>query len=463
MSFENLEIRTLLAASVVNPGADGILQIDGTSASNTINVSVAGTAVRVVIDGGTPVDFPWEPFSKGEYHHIFIRGLAGNDRINLTPQVQTGPGDTGITIHGGTGNDTIISGNGNDTLLGEEGDDSISGGNGDDTIDGGPGSDDLDGGENHDTVSYATSSTPVKVSYDQLFNDGVNNGGEKDNVHLSIETVIGGSGDDFIDGGGTVSVKMFVGNAGNDTLISGVHHDILDGGAGNDLLISDRARDSVTGGSGNDTIQSGDDQDTVAAGDGADRVDGGAGDDSLSGDGGNDTINGADGNDKLFGNVGNDRLNGGNGGDVLIGHAGRDTLRGGAGSDRVEYTYETRKVIIKLSSKGESGVKKEKDNLGADIENAYGGRGSDLIVGNKLKNLLRGGAGNDTVQGASGNDTLNGDAGNDSLVGGAGVDRLLGGVGLDKLTGNAAADFLDGGADNDTAISDSLDTLMNVP
>jgi hypothetical protein len=63
---------------------------------------------------------------------------------------------------------------------------------------------------------------------------------------------------------------------------------------------------------------------------------------------------------------------------------------------------------------------------GAVIENAVGGNGADMLVGNEYDNLLVGGAGDDTLLGGAGEDTLSG---------GAGVDRLDGGSGNDVLTG----------------------------
>ena len=50
---------------------------------------------------------------------------------------------------------------------------------------------------------------------------------------------------------------------------------------------------------------------------------------------------------------------------------------------------------------------------GTIIENAYGGDGADLIVGNSSANKLYGARGNDTIEGGSGNDTLDGGDGSD--------------------------------------------------
>ena len=53
---------------------------------------------------------------------------------------------------------------------------------------------------------------------------------------------------------------------------------------------------------------------------------------------------------------------------------------------------------------------------GAKIENAVGGAGNDLIIGNGLNNLLKAGAGNDILVTGDGRDTLTGGTGNDIFV-----------------------------------------------
>lgn len=59
------------------------------------------------------------------------------------------------------------------------------------------------------------------------------------------------------------------------------------------------------------------------------------------------------------------------------------------------------------------------------IENAKGGAGDDVIVGNALNNKLWGGAGSDVLKGGDGNDRLDGGAGHDMLYGGAGEDIFV--------------------------------------
>jgi len=79
------------------------------------------------------------------------------------------------------------------------------------------------------------------------------------------------------------------------------------------------------------------------------------------------------------------------------------------------------------------------------IENAVGGAGDDVIVGNAAGNRLRGGDGHDSIRGRGGDDRLEGGAGDDVLRGGGGRDRLDGGAGDDSLFGGKGADILSAG------------------
>lgn len=63
--------------------------------------------------------------------------------------------------------------------------------------------------------------------------------------------------------------------------------------------------------------------------------------------------------------------------------------------------------------------------VGAVIENAVGGRGSDVIVGNDVSNRLKGAGGNDTLYGGGDSDWLAGGKGRDRLWGGEDADRFV--------------------------------------
>lgn len=76
----------------------------------------------------------------------------------------------------------------------------------------------------------------------------------------------------------------------------------------------------------------------------------------------------------------------------------------------------------------------------AVIENAVGGAGDDLIIGNDGVNVLSGGAGADEVDAGAGNDAVLGGEGADGLDGSAGDDLMLGGAGDDVYAVDSPGD-----------------------
>ncbi len=123
-----------------------------------------------------------------------ITGNALNNRLELTGSFAT----EGNTIHGGDGNDTLIGSDGEDSLDGGPGNDSLLGGRGNDTLNGGTGSDFMSGGDGNDTVDYSSRTNPVTVGPGTLADDG--EAGEHDDVFTDVETILGGSGNDTING-----------------------------------------------------------------------------------------------------------------------------------------------------------------------------------------------------------------------------------------------------------------------
>ena len=91
---------------------------------------------------------------------------------------------------------------------------------------------------------------------------------------------------------------------------------------------------------------------------------------------------------------------------------------------------------------------------GVVIENATGGEGNDVLLGNSANNVLTGNGGNDTLFGRDGNDTLNGGAGNDTLNGGNGNDRIIGGSGDDIVRGGDGLDVVTLGAGDDIFVAE---------
>lgn len=191
-----------------------------------------------------------------------------------------------------------------------------------------------------------------------------------------IENVIGGAGNDRIDG-----------NQGDNG---------LDGGDGRDRLAGLDGDDTLTGGAGRDYLRGGSDNDALFGGDDSDRLFGDRGADMLSGGPGGDRLAGGSGGDALYGDDGDDEVLGGGSNDALFGGAGADFIRGQLGHDRM-----------------------------------YGEAGDDN---------MRGEQGRDALFGGAGADRLVGDEGEDLLDGGSGADRLIGGEGADRFVLSGAAD-----------------------
>jgi Ca2+-binding RTX toxin-like protein len=102
---------------------------------------------------------------------------------------------------------------------------------------------------------------------------------------------------------------------------------------------------------------------------------------------------------------------GGAGNDVFVGNTANNVLDGGAGSDTVVFTGTTG-INVTLNDTGADVLVThdgETDTL-RSIENIQGTVGNDTLVGNSQNNSLSGGA--------SGADTLSGGAGDDRLIGG---------------------------------------------
>ncbi len=285
------------------------------------------------------------------------------------------------------------------------------------------------------------------------------------NGGYGLDTLLGGSGADQLTG--TQDPRDFVpdfisGGAGADTLVGNIGNDTLNGDAGNDSLVGGDGDDSLSGGDGQDLLLGGDHNDTLNGGPGADVLMGGSYNDVLNGEDDNDVLNGGAGNDTLTGGLGNDSLNGTSGADSLSGDDGRDVLQGGTDNDTVDggneddILYGSDGADVLFGRAGDDFIA-----AGNNDDTVQGGGGNDFIDGEAGNDRLLANSGADIVRGSSGNDTLDGSDGNDSLSGGDGNDVLYGGVGDDVLTGENDRDKLSGGDGNDTlqggGSSDTLD------
>ena len=228
---------------------------------------------------------------------VTLHGGDGND--NFTP------GEAAIIIYGGNGKDVLVGTSEDDELYGEGGNDSIDGLGGNDTLRGGGGNDDIRGGPGWDDVEGGDG------------NDILEGGRDSD-------LLLGGAGEDQLFGG-----------SGNDFLVGGDNDDQLYGHSGIDLLVGDDYG-SFNGGAPNPATLESDLAAAVAAGFMLEGITGGAYDASLAGD---DALIGGGSSDFLFGGPGEDFLYGGNlfanGQTEVIEEDHNDFIDGGPGNDEI--------------------------------------------------------------------------------------------------------------------------------
>ena len=271
---------------------------------------------------------------------------------------------------------------------------------------------------------------------------------------------------------------------GDDLITANARGLILDGGTGNDTLKNVDGSDAVftigqavydssgnltqqishieefIGGSGNERVTADPKSSTSIT------LIGGNGNDTLIGGAGNDFLYGGNGNDSLVGGGGNNQLRGEAGNDSLTAGHGSDFFSGGTGFDQVSYSDRVNGVKVGIGKYADDGETNELDNVYYDVECVVGGKGSDAISATSYLTtgvLLVGAGGNDTLIGGPGNDSVYGGTGNDQITGNGGADQLFGEAGNDSIFAqDKIKDTVDGGIDDDTALVDVIDSIVNV-
>lgn len=253
------------AITVAKTAADTIT-VSGSAGADTITYRLTGGKLGVDKSAGDPLVPGLGCTGSGTSVTCaadFITKLVidlgpGDDTISGTPtlpigmhaEIAGGPGRD--TLKGADGsNDVLDGGDGDDLLDGGFGDDTITGGAGDDTITANLGADRYRGGTGFDTLSYASYTSPVRVT---IGAGGADDGtlGETDDVAGDLERVDGGSGDDTLIG--SPATELLVGGAGNDAIDGGDGSDVLVGGAGDDTIaVRDGTADILSCGDGTDS------------------------------------------------------------------------------------------------------------------------------------------------------------------------------------------------------------------
>jgi len=306
------------------------------------------------------------------------------------------------TYNGGPNNDSYTGTVSGDFIFGNDGEDQLSGGAGGDRIEGGSG------------TNFLATYLPDAWFYQYPYQLSVSL-----DTFADVDTVVGGSGDDYIAAGYGDNIA---GGGGNNRLYinwinapSGINADfrLQYGGSGSitvggGIISGISTTSNIQGSNFDDVIVS------VADNYGSTRLYGNGGNDQITGDYLNELLFGGDGNDILDDRASSyyQRLDGGSGNDIIYANPNRDKNYGGDGNDQ---------VFGGAGLHGDAG-----DDVITLVFTYYGGD-------------VSGGDGNDIINGAETNNYLYGDAGSDTLYGGAGDDFLASGS-RDPNSLNAVAD-----------------------
>jgi Ca2+-binding RTX toxin-like protein len=379
-----------------NPGDDTDLA-EGGDGTDTVEVNGGnGAEVFTATANGTRVRFDRldpAPFSIdiGTTEKLVLNMNGGDDSFSATGNLAA---LIGVTVDGGTGNDTILGSNGADTLLGGDGNDFIDGQQGNDTAflgagddvfqwDPGDGSDVVEGQDGTDRMLFngSAGSEIFEASANGgrvLFTRNVGNivmdvndvetidvnalggvdtttvndlsGTDVTEVNVNLAGTIGGtSGDGSAD---TVIVNGTNGADIVDVVGAGTSVSVLGLAARTNVTNSEGADDSlvIKGLGGDDGITA----TTLPAGVVKLTIDGGTGDDTILGSQGADTLLGGDGNDFVFGDNGNDLAMLGAGDDVFQWNPGdgNDTIEGQDGTDTMLFFGANINENINISANG---------------------------------------------------------------------------------------------------------------
>ncbi|MEP3481648.1 MAG: PKD domain-containing protein [Fuerstiella sp.] len=362
---EQLEDRIVLSS--VSVLGNQIVFLAGSAETNNVTVSEAGGLITIS-DGVSPITSASSEFTVVNANEVTIPA-AGFSQINLTLLDGDDVLDaSGLTASSGLTRTVIQGGSGNDQLLGSGLDDIFIGELGDDSIDG--------------FTSISSDQWTVSGDFDIVLTDGELsiNGNIDTYRNIGVISLLGGSGDNFIDASGTTAASgitgiILNGNAGDDTLIGGavrssfqdeVGSNIFVGGAGSEdsIFFSEDVDMSAT-----DTTVTLDGSTSTYTG--IERLDlwGGAGDNVIDASGitaaSNLTrvqIQGFGGNDHLIGSALDD---------IIRDSGGVNTLEGGDAND-----------LLILQADADLALANSTAVIAGDVSSHFGFERISLVGGN---------------------------------------------------------------------------------
>ena len=325
-----------------NDGAADQVTVNGTSASDQINVVATATGVAVI---GLPAQVNIDHPEAGDL--LMVNGGNGDDTINASSLAAD---VIGLAMLGGDGSDTVVGGRGNDTALLGNGNDKFiwNPGDGSDVVEGEAGTDTLvfNGANISETMDISANGSRARLFRDigniTMDLNGVENiqvsalgstdtitvndlaGTNVKQVSLDLSGTPGsgqgdGAADNVIVNGTAGDDAVTVASSGADVVVKGLAAKVT-------LAGTEGALDSlmVNGSGGNDTINAS----GLKAGQVNLTINGGSGDDKITGSQGDDLVIGGQGSDTGLLGAGNDTFvwNPGDGSDTIDGQAGSDTL-----------------------------------------------------------------------------------------------------------------------------------------
>ncbi len=406
-------------------GGAGADRMTGGAGDDSYVVDSTGDVVVESAGGGFDVvESSVSYLLSSEVEVLVLTGIgAVNGTGNVLANVLIGNGAAN-RLDGGAGADELRGGLGNDIYFVDAGDTVL------EKI-----------GEGTDEVRTALPSYSLTANVETL--RGTATTGQILTGNGIANVIIGGSGNDRLDGGG----------GGADTLAGGLGNDLYIVGGGDVVGEAFNA--------GTDEVRTALSSYVLTAN--VDRLTGtSASGQVLTGNGIANVITGGSGNDRLDG-----------------GSGGADTLAGGLGND--VYVVGGSDVVSEVANAGTDEVRTSLSSyvLTSNVERLTGTSTSgQVLTGNGIANAITGGVGSDTLDGGGGGaDTLAGGLGNDIYVvgGGDGVSEAAN-AGTDevrtalssytltanvetlrgtattgqKLTGNGIANTIIGGVGNDT-------------
>jgi Ca2+-binding RTX toxin-like protein len=467
----NLDLAGTPGGATGDGAADAVI-VNGTAHADAVQVAGSGTSFTVTGLAATVA----VQGSEGANDRLVVNALGGNDSVTaagLAADV------VGLTVDGGTGNDTITGSAGSDMLIGGDGSDLIVGGRGNDTAflgagndtfvwNPGDGSDTVEGQDGHDTLQFNGANVAEKIDLSAngsrlLFTRDVANiamdvngvervnfaalggadtitvndlsGTDVTEVNLDLAGTPGGNtgdgaADTVIVNGTAGADQIRIAGSGANATVAGlpaVVHILHAEGANDALRVNGLAGDDVINASG------------LAAGVISLTVDGGDGDDLIIGSQGNDLVFGGRGNDTALMGAGDDTFvwNPGDGSDTVEGQDGHDTLQFNganvaeridlsANGSRLRFTRDVANIVMDVN--------------GVERVNFTARGGADTITVNDLSgtdvtevNLdLAGTPGGNTGDGAADTVIVHGTGGSDVIV-------VSGSTGSVAVNGLAAA------------------------